>query len=539
MAAVNLRALASEIANLGNDPFHYTYMGILRPQEVIQHSDGTRNNYELFDKVENDCHAGAVLQKRKMAVIARPWRVTPGGKRAIDKQAAQEVEKQLRGLGFLANTEVVAQAPGFDQFTVNQLDAVNKGFSVNEIMWERRGNRVVAAEARPKGQDRFVFKALDGKQGGYELRMLTRNSLLEGEPVPPRKFVVFSYGSKIGNPYGLGLGLKLYWPVWFKRQGITFWLQFLERYASPTPVATYPLGTPQPERDKIIHALSLVSAGSPAIFPEGSIPTLLEANKSGSATEAYHSILSYLDEEISKAVLGETLTTNHKGVGSGQALGTVHNDVRTELTKADADLQCGCLNVTLARWITELNFPGAAIPIVDRVFEDALDQEKTANSWALLGPLGFKPTIQEVQRVFGEGFVEAPPTPPPAAAAAPGEKPKPGQPGAEITNAVATHPEDNGQQLGAEFADGTGPRREGPEKMEPWVDEVINAAAPALKGMVEEVRAIVSSAKSLEGLRDSLLNAFPDLDAAAFAEVMQKAIVVGNLAGRYEVLKGA
>jgi len=535
MARLNLRTLATEIANIGNDPYHFVYMGILRPQEVIAPRDGVRTNYELFDKVENDCHAGAVLQKRKMAVIARPFRVNPGGKRRIDKLAAEEVQRQLEGLGYLQNSEVVVQAPGFDSLTLNMLDGILKGFSVSEIMWERRGNRIVAAEARQKPQERFVFKALDGPQGGYELRLLTRDNLYEGEQLPPRKFVVFSYGSKIGNPYGLGLGLKLYWPVWFKRQGMTFWLQFLERYASPTPVATYAPGTPELERKKILNALASLAQGSPAAFPDGANPSFLEAGHSG--TDAYHTIMGYLDEEISKAVLGETMTTNHKGAGSGQALGMVHNEVRTELTKADADLQCGALNVTLCRWITELNFPGAAIPTVERVFEDKVDQASTATAWNEMVAVGYRPKIEEVKRVFGEDWEPIPAAPTPAAG-----------PGGDNTvrGQVAVKPGeggeggaqgDNGGPTG-QFAEAI-PGAEGPDKLIPWVEQVVAAAAPSVNGMVEEVRVLVKKAKSLEDLRDSLLEAFPKLDAAAFAEVMQKAMVLGHLAGRYDVAKGA
>lgn len=45
-----------------------------------------------------------------------------------------------------------------------------------------------------------------------ELRMLTRDDMLRGVPVPPRKFIVHAVGADDNDPYGAGLGRQLYWP---------------------------------------------------------------------------------------------------------------------------------------------------------------------------------------------------------------------------------------------------------------------------------------------------------------------------------------
>jgi hypothetical protein len=52
--------------------------------------------------------------------------------------------------------------------------------------------------------------------------------------MPERKFWTFSAGAATDDePYGLGLGHFLYWPVFFKRNDIKFWLIFLEKFAAP------------------------------------------------------------------------------------------------------------------------------------------------------------------------------------------------------------------------------------------------------------------------------------------------------------------
>ena len=66
--------------------------------------------------------------------------------------------------------------------------------------------------------------------------------MVEGEELPDRKFIIHSVGGKDGSPYGLGVGHRLFWPVFFKRQGISFWLIFAEKFGTPTAVGKYPGG---------------------------------------------------------------------------------------------------------------------------------------------------------------------------------------------------------------------------------------------------------------------------------------------------------
>ncbi|MCC7283481.1 MAG: DUF935 family protein, partial [Acetobacteraceae bacterium] len=81
--------------------------------------------------------------------------------------------------------------------------------------------RIVARDPR-----RFAFR--DAGQGEPELRLLTREAPIDGIALPGRKFIVHRHGGRYGSPWGLGLGQRLFWPVFFKRQGIGFWLGAIE-----------------------------------------------------------------------------------------------------------------------------------------------------------------------------------------------------------------------------------------------------------------------------------------------------------------------
>jgi phage gp29-like protein len=61
----------------------------------------------------------------------------------------------------------------------------------------------------------------------------------------------------------------------------------------------------------------------------------------------------YIDEQISKAVLGQTMTADS---GSSQAQATVHNEVRHDIAASDARTVAGAINRDLVRAYVDLNF---------------------------------------------------------------------------------------------------------------------------------------------------------------------------------------
>jgi phage gp29-like protein len=490
-------------------------MGVLTNSDPTLLEKGTQAyGPDLYNEIERDCHAAAVIWKRKMALLSRDWMVEPGGPKRLDKKAADEVERQLKEIGCAIEQPLVNPVMGFNAVCSNLLDAVLKGYAVGEIMWARDGTRLVATEFRARPARRFVFRTLPTEEsptGGYELRMLSEKELWFGESVPARKFQIHVCGSRDGNPYGLGLGHRLFWPAWFKRQGLVFWLQYLERYASPSPVGKYPGGMPKPDQTSLLEAVERVANGKGGIIPKDTELELLQADTSGN-TRAYLDMMAYLDEEMSKLVLGETLTTQLGDVGSLAAAET-HNDVRKELSRADSELLNHSLNTGLVRWITELNFPGAALPRIVRIFDDPVNIKSISEAWDKVRTWGFKPSLEMIQKTFGEGWEEAP---------------------LETVQAAANM-KTRGMGKAASFADDT---PEGPEKLTDWIEKAVESSGPVVKGMVDDIRKLLGKATSLEDFRDALLDAFPKLDATAFAEVMSQALIAGHLGGRYDVDRG-
>ncbi|MDZ7822987.1 MAG: DUF935 family protein [Ahrensia sp.] len=193
---------------------------------------------------------------------------------------------------------------------------------------------------------------------------MTLANMNDGQELPDRKFITHRHGVKGNNPYGLGLGTRLFWPVLFKREGIAFWMKFLDKFAAPTLLAEVPYGLLPEMQNQLLQSLASWTSSAAMTVPMGTKVGFLEASRSGSVT--YEEWARYWDAQMSICVLGETLTTDTQGVGS-QALGNVHAQMLDMLVDADGDLLSTTLRQTMLQWLVDYNFPGAKVPQVWRV----------------------------------------------------------------------------------------------------------------------------------------------------------------------------
>lgn len=469
---------------------YITPMASLAPQDEVLSARGA-GNYSLYREVLRDDQVAAVFAQRRLAVTSREWEVRPGGEKRVDRQAAEFLEAQLKRLGW-------------DAITERMLYGVFYGYAVAEVLWGREGSRVTIEQIRVRDRRRFCF------DGEMRLRLRTTAAYEPGEALPERKFWSFATGADHDDePYGLGLAHWLYWPVFFKRNGVKFWLIFLEKFGMPTGVGKFPSGTTKADQDKLLEAVQAMQTDTGIVIPEGMLIELVEAARSGTAD--YTALYDRMNAAIAKVVLGQTLTTEAVG---GQYKAEVQMDVRQDLVKADADLVCSSFNRSVARWLTEWNFPGAATPEVWRIIEEPEDVNQIAERDRKLSEIGYRPTLARVEETYGEGYEAAQPVAQPPRLQASQGPALPGQP-----------------ELGAEFA-------EAPE----FPDQAaLDAAAAALVGddqaLATQAEALVRPMIELaerdpEGFMGRLAELYPDMDESSLAETLSRALFVAELWGR-------
>lgn len=365
---------------------------------LLTRGGGNSTGLKLYDELERDPKVWETLQKRKMALTSRNWKVAPpeGDTSRAAKKAADMVQAQLKALGF-------------DQLTNVMLDATLKGISTNEVMWRKDGSEIVADEVLDVEPWCFQFKLRPDPDeylfARCGVRLLTPGDFNLGEKVPHRKFLLHRFGAKYNNPWGLGLGTRLFWPVFFKRQGIQFWLAFAERFGTPVPVGKYPNNATAPEKSTLRAALRAFAQEAAIMVPQGMEIELLEAARSG--IDTYERLCKYMDEQTAGIVVGKA-----GGTGSGGQLAAavnLENEVRLELVKADGDMLSDSLNRQIVRWIVDYNMPGAPYPSVTRIVEEPKDMAALAETKKILFDMGFRPTLENIKEDFGGDYTEVEP----------------------------------------------------------------------------------------------------------------------------------
>ncbi|MFW6344774.1 MAG: DUF935 domain-containing protein [Halomonas sp.] len=353
---------------------------VVPDDRVLQQKGG---DLAIYADLLRDDQVRSTFQQRRLAVTSTEWEVDPGGEAPIDEEAAEFLRAQL-------------EATDWDQVTDQMLYGVFYGYAVAEILWEQQEGRVGIGAIKVRDRARFAF----GTSGTLYLRQEVSSKLTA---MPERKFWTFSTGADNSDaPYGLGLAHSLFWPVFFKRNGTKFWLNFLEKYASPTAIGRMPGGQYRDAklRDEVLETLQAIATDAVAVVPEGTSVEFLEAMRGG--TTDYSTLCDQMDAAISKVVLSQTMTTDN---GSSRSQSETHKDVRDEVVKADADLICESFNRSVALWLTELNFPGAQVPRVFRKTEPEEDLSERSERDKRLVEMGLEPTDDYILETYGPGWV--------------------------------------------------------------------------------------------------------------------------------------
>ncbi|MBF0368123.1 MAG: DUF935 family protein [Magnetococcales bacterium] len=363
------------------------FPGLMTPQDSVLQDRG--GDYAVYEEILRDDQVASTFQQRRLAVTSSEWEVIPGAEDAESLKAADYLRESLERIGW-------------DNVTDKMLYGVFYGFSVAECLWGRENDLIVLNAVKVRKQRRFAF-ATSTSVGNPEpaggLRLLTLDNS-QGEALPEQKFWHFRTGADNDDePYGLGLAHWLYWPVFFKRNGMKLWLVFMDKFGMPTARGTYPTHATEDEKRRLLEALRAIQTDSGIIVPEGMRVELIEAARSGSVS--YEVFLDRMNAAIAKVVLSQTLTTDAAG---GQYKSDVHQAVRNEVVKADSDLVCASFNNSVVRWLTTWNFPKALPPKVRRRVTQEPDLRPRAERDRILYDMGFKPSLDYVRKTYGEAW---------------------------------------------------------------------------------------------------------------------------------------
>nr|WP_298797508.1 DUF935 family protein [uncultured Acetobacter sp.] len=508
----------------------------------------------LAEHIERrDLHYLGVLGTRKRVVSQLPVTVTPASDDPKHVEHADFVRAWVeRG---------ILRRALFDM-----MDALGKGYSVHETDWH--------CEAGNFYPEKFTFRPARWFEVSYqdgetilirnEAGSAAKSSVPDGVPqvgfadMMPYKFVTHRHPSWSGLTIQSGLTRACVWAVMFKLFTNRDWQLFVQNYGLPMRVGTYGPNASEDDRDVLFRALTDIAGNCAAMIPQGMLIDFKEPKNGAGANNTHELRMRFLNEEISKGVLGQTGTTESKQ--GAHASGQVHKQVADDIERADSLLLSFTATTQMSASMVAFSFgPQDKYPVISigRPDEPPLEQLIQAIQWA--GPQGWLVRAQDLWDRFGLKPPEdddevvgtkAQPQPvqpaktlppealpnrdePPHAPAPTVSTPREPDPQQPLTQDTAAHTALSARlrRLLNRHAKGSDPA----SVVEMLARNLAQDAQGALDGMIAPCRDVVMHAGSMA----DIARGFADLKLPdeAFANAMAQGMMIANLMGEFEVLE--
>lgn len=333
----------------------------------------------LAEKMEQtDPHYAAVLQTRRLAVLGSQLTVIPASETPEDR----EIAEQLRQL---------CQKANFINLIEHLLSSISRGFAIAEIIWGTHQNLWLPKHYKPLSPHYFCQK-----EDQFWVKNLAKPE--ESTPLLQYKFIVHRQDSLgVASCYSTSFLSALSWLC--KSFAVKQWMSFLEGYGMPIRVGKYhPTASEEDKRALKKALLSLVSDAA-GILPDSMQIEFQEVGGKNANADFFSKLLNWLDRQISKAVLGQTMTTDE---GASFAQAQVHDKVRQDIVKADARKVSSTLNQYLVEPFVKLNW-GEHAQLPELALRPVPSQETNSLVEALkqLVPLGLQVEESAIRQRFG------------------------------------------------------------------------------------------------------------------------------------------
>lgn len=326
--------------------WHGTVASNLTPQRlssILENAaQGDAHDYLTLaeEMEERDMHYASVLGTRKLSLVGLDVRVEAASDSVEDVRRADAVR------ALTASAE-------FGEMVAHLVDALGKGYAVSEIVWDRSGR-----EWWPNFEERDPRFFRFDPDTGRELRLLDEADTFHGLPLPAFKFVVHRPRIRSGLPIRGGLA-RLAAPAYMcKAWTWRDWMAFADIYGLPMRVGQYGPTATKDDIGKLMAAVANLGSDAAAVMPESVRIQFEQAASVAGAGDFFDKLAAFWDKQISKGVLGQTMTADD---GASLSQAQVHQTVRLDIMTADARALSNTLQRQLVEPFCTLNFgPGDA-----------------------------------------------------------------------------------------------------------------------------------------------------------------------------------
>ncbi len=467
---------------------------------------------------ERDLHYVGVMGTRRRSVTQIPITVTAASDSPEDVARAKMVRR------WLDRDEL--QSELFDI-----LDCIGKGYSATEIIWDTSMGQWQPLRLEYRDPRWFRFADHD----------LTTPMRLDADgtkiPLEPFKFIWARIQAKSGLPLRGGLARVAMWAYLFKKYTERDWAVFTQTFGQPVRVGKFNSNASDDDKKTLMRAVANIAGDMAAIIPDTMIIEFIQAAQVGASSALYLERANWLDMQVSKAVLGQTATTD--AVTGGLGSGKEHREVQEDIQRSDARALAGILNRDLVIPWMQLQY--GPLPAYPKIKIEHPEEEDLKGFSDAIGPLvdrGMRVSLKSLHERFS--IPEAQPNEPVLTpmARAQGVATTPNGSDAIIERQRGVFERGDGvlraEAAKTALAASTG-EKTGGDPVDVLTERLGADTAPLMDRLMAQIEAMTQAATSLPELREMLLSAFPDLETGDLSRVIAQGLLAANLGGQVEV----
>ncbi len=369
----------------------------LQVSEILREAD---NGYmwRLVDLAnecrQKDCHLQTVLGTRETSLKGLKWQLVPATHaRKKDRKAAAWVEQAIR------------QSENFPDLVAHLAGGAYHGYAVAETLLALKDGKIVPAKFKTHSARRFIFNQADGQLRQWDATASsTPYPGIDVQEKFPGRFLV--YQPRINGDIACreGLARVLVWAALFRNWDMRDWLALGELAWKPWRIGSYESKGDATADARAIDSLRAVlramSASGSAVIPKNT-EIKVEWPKGNTVGSTHKDLAEFLGAEMSKATLGQTLTTEQGAVGS-QSLGNVHDRVRRDILESDATAIAACIMRDLVAPLIRMNFGAdVLVPEFEFLTADGVDIKAYSESILNFRKAGLRIRAADVRSTAG------------------------------------------------------------------------------------------------------------------------------------------
>lgn len=464
---------------------------------------------ELFEEMEEkDPHLFSQLQTRKNAVTGLDFEIISFSDDEYDKRIADFVKEEIESI------------EAIEDVFLDLLDAIGKGIATSEIIWGVDSGRYVIDDIKWRHQKKFFWDENDS------FKVMTEE-FPNGMEIPDNKFIVHRYKARSGHPSRAGVLRVVAWMYLFKNYDVKDWVSFCEVFGMPLRLGKYNPSASEEDKEALMKALVMLGTDAAGIIPDNTEIDFKESSKTTSIN-VYEALAKYCDSQISKAILGQTLTSDSGGGSYAQS--KTHNEVRHDLTVADCKALASTIRRDLIRPLVLFNFgEDKRIPYLRFDCEEAGDLKETAGIYkTLINDIGLKIATAHIYKKFS--------IPKPEANEEVVVPPALRDSQMQLKNMVKVLKDNELQEPTKEELDKLSIDYQ--KKIDNLIDYSVDESSEIFKTIFEPILKLVDSSSSLEEIKETLQNnkkvneLYRSMDYEKLEELLHKVMFYSDILGR-------